>query len=98
MLQNKTKDKQKFSPTFNVKSYSNFIISCKVLQNKDHANWKRKIYWKQTAGLSLFCVQSATAWLKWVVGFIGGAKPWEEESLWFLIICDHQMQQIDMPG
>jgi hypothetical protein len=32
------------------------------------------------------------------VGFIGGAKPWEEESLWFLIICDHQMQQIDMPG
>jgi hypothetical protein len=22
----------------------------------------------------------------------------EEESLWSLIICDHQMEQVDMPG
>jgi hypothetical protein len=33
--------------------------------------------------ITLFRVQSEAAWLNWVVGFIGGAKPWgrERESL-----------------
>jgi hypothetical protein len=41
-------------------------------------------------------VQSAMAWLEWVVGFIGGAKPWGRD--WSQIICDHQMEQVNMPG
>jgi hypothetical protein len=44
--------------------------------------WKRKIYWNQTTGLSLF-FGFRVKWLgwKWVVGFIGGAKPWGRERI-----------------
>jgi hypothetical protein len=61
--------------------------------------WKRKIYWNQTAGLSLFWVQSAVAWLKMGSGlYRRGQAMGEGESFWSLIICDHQMEQVDMPG
>jgi hypothetical protein len=30
------------------------------------------------------------------VGFIGGAKPWGRERVSGLIICDHQMEQVDI--
>jgi hypothetical protein len=41
--------------------------------------WKRKIYYKV-----LGCPprdRGAVAWLEWVVGFIGGAKPWGRERV-----------------
>jgi hypothetical protein len=60
--------------------------------------WKGKIYWNQTTGLSLFRVQSAVAWLKMGSGlYRRGQAMGEGESFWFLIICDHQMEQVDMP-
>jgi hypothetical protein len=31
------------------------------------------------------------------MGFIGGSKPWGRERVSGLIICDHQMEQVDMP-
>jgi hypothetical protein len=43
--------------------------------------------------------QGAAAWLKWVVCIIGGGQAMGEgERVWSLIICDHQIEQIDMPG
>jgi hypothetical protein len=61
--------------------------------------WKRKIYWNQITGLSLFQVQSAAAWLKMGSGlYRRGQAMGEEESVWSLIICDHQMEQVDVPG
>jgi hypothetical protein len=36
---------------------------------------KKDLLEAQTAGLPLSWVQSAAAWLEWVVGFIGGATP-----------------------
>jgi hypothetical protein len=61
--------------------------------------WKRKIYWNQTAGLSLFSVQSGAALLKMGSGlYRRGQAMGEGESLCSLIICDHQMEQVDMPG
>jgi hypothetical protein len=61
--------------------------------------WKRKIYWNQTVGLSLFWVQSVVAWLKMGSGFYRrGQAMGEGESLWSLIIRDHQMEQVDLSG
>jgi hypothetical protein len=60
---------------------------CKVLLNKDYATCgKERFIRNQTAGLtpsppSPASDQGAAAWLKWVVGFIGGAKPWGRERV-----------------
>jgi hypothetical protein len=44
-------------------------------------------------------VQSAAAWLKMGSGlYRRGQAMGEGESLWSPIICDHQMEQVDMPG
>jgi hypothetical protein len=60
---------------------------------------KERFIRNQTSGLLLFRVQSAEAWLKWVVGFIGGVKPrGEGERVWSQIICDYQMELVNMPG
>jgi hypothetical protein len=82
-------------------SEKSFIASyCKVLMNKDHTKCGKEWFiGTRLQGCHSFWVQSEEAWLKWVVGFIGGAKPWGEgDSLWSPIICDHQMEQVDMPG
>jgi hypothetical protein len=60
--------------------------------------WKRKICWNQTAGLSLFRVQSAVPWLKMGSGLYKRSQAMGEgESFWSLIIYDHQMEQVNMP-
>jgi hypothetical protein len=44
-------------------------------------------------------VHSAVAWLKMGSGLYRRVRAMGEgESLWSLIICDHQMEQVDMPG
>jgi hypothetical protein len=55
---------------------------CKVLVNKDHAMWKGKIYWNQTAGCHSQ-VQSEAAWLKMGSGlYRKGQAMGEGESFW----------------
>jgi hypothetical protein len=51
---------------------------------QDHAMCgKERFIGPDCRAITLFRVQSEAAWLNWVVGFIGGAKPWgrERESL-----------------
>jgi hypothetical protein len=44
-------------------------------------------------------VQSEVAWLKMGSGLHRRGQTMEKgESPWSLIICDHQMEQVDMPG
>jgi hypothetical protein len=46
-----------------------------------------------------FRVQSEGAWLKMGSGLYRRGQPMGKgESLWSLIICDHQMEQVNMPG
>jgi hypothetical protein len=60
---------------------------------------ERKGLLVQTAGTSLFWVQSEAAWLEMGSGlYRRGQAIGEGESLWSLIICDHQMEQVDVPG
>jgi hypothetical protein len=47
---------------------------CKELPNKDHATC-RKRFIGSTDCWAVSQVQSAAAWLEWVVSFIGGATP-----------------------
>jgi hypothetical protein len=61
--------------------------------------WKGKVYWSTPQGRHSFWVQSEVAWLKMGSGlYRRGQAMGEGESLWSLIICDHQMEQVDMPG
>jgi hypothetical protein len=59
---------------------------------------ERKDLLVQTAGLSL----SGSEWSGLAELGSGlyrrGQAMGEGESLWSLIICDHQMEQVDMPG
>jgi hypothetical protein len=48
-----------------------------ILPNKDHATCgKERFIGTRPQGCHSFWVQSEEAWLNWVLGFIGGAKPW----------------------
>jgi hypothetical protein len=49
-------------------------------QIKTMSHVERKIYWSRPQGHHSR-VQSEVAWLNWVVGFIGGAKPWGRERV-----------------
>jgi hypothetical protein len=87
------------------KYYNYFEFSygqCKVLPKKDHATshmWKGKVYWPRPQGHHSFRVQSEAAWLKVGSGlYKRGRAMGAGKSLWSLIICDHQMEQVDMPG
>jgi hypothetical protein len=54
---------------------------CKVLPNKDHTTCgKERLIGTRPQDCHSW-VQSAVAWLNWVVGFIGGAKPWGRERV-----------------
>jgi hypothetical protein len=59
-----------------------FGTRCKVLPNKDHATCGKERFIGTRLHGCHSPVQSEAAWLKRVVGFIGGAKPWGMESLW----------------
>jgi hypothetical protein len=54
---------------------------CKVLLNKDHATCGKERFIETRPQDCHSQIQSAVAWLNWVVGFIGGAKPWERERV-----------------
>jgi hypothetical protein len=59
---------------------------------------KGKVYWSRPQGRHSFQAQSEAAWLK--MGselYRRGQAMGEGESLWSLIICNHQMEQVDMP-
>jgi hypothetical protein len=58
---------------------------------------KERFIRNQTAGLSLFRGQSEVAWLKMGSGLYRRGQAIGRESL-VSIICDHQMEQVDMPG
>jgi hypothetical protein len=61
--------------------------------------WKGKVYWSRAQGCHSFQVQSEAAWLKIGNGlYRRGQDMGEGESLWSLIIIDHQIEQVNMPG
>jgi hypothetical protein len=61
--------------------------------------WKGKVYWSRPQGCHSFWVQSEVAWLKMGSGLLRrGQAIGKGERVWSLIICDHQMEQVDMPG
>jgi hypothetical protein len=57
---------------------SNF---CKVLLNKDHTMCGKERFTRTRLQSYHAWVQRETAWLNWVVGFIGGDKPWGRERV-----------------
>jgi hypothetical protein len=73
---------------------------CKVLLNKDHTTCgKERFIGTRPQGCHSFWVQSGVAWLK--MGsrlYRRGQAMGEGESLLSPIICDHQMEQVHMPG
>jgi hypothetical protein len=55
--------------------------------------WKRKIYWNQTAGLSPFLGSEWSGLAEMSSGLYRRSQAkGERESLWPLIIYDHQME------
>jgi hypothetical protein len=53
----------------------------------------------QTAGLSLFLGSECSGLAELGSGlYRRGQAMGEGESLWSLIVCDHQMEQVNMPG
>jgi hypothetical protein len=59
---------------------------------------KGKVYWSRPQGCHSQ-VQSEVAWLKMGCGlYRRGQAMGEGESLWSLIIYNHQMEQVNMPG
>jgi hypothetical protein len=59
-----------------------YCLYCKELPNKDHTMCeKERFIGIRPQGCHSFWVQSEVAWLKWVVGFIGGTKPWGRERV-----------------
>jgi hypothetical protein len=56
-----------------------YLAICKEMPNKDHTTCGKERFitdrWADPR------VQGAVAWLKWVVGFIGGTKPWGRERV-----------------
>jgi hypothetical protein len=52
---------------------------CKELPNKDHATCGKEKFFTDCWAYPQ--VQREVALLKWVVGFIGGAKPWGREKV-----------------
>jgi hypothetical protein len=73
--------------------------NCKELLNKDHARCgKERFIRNQTAGLS-FLGSECGGLAEMGSGLYRRSQAkGEGESLWSLIICDHQMEQVDMPG
>jgi hypothetical protein len=57
--------------------------------------WKRKIYWNQPTGLSLFLGSEWNSLAEMSSGLYRRGQPMGEgQHLWSLIICDHQMEQL----
>jgi hypothetical protein len=73
---------------------------CKVLLNKDHTTCgKERFIGTRLQDCHSFQVQSEAAWLKMGSGLYRRGKPMREgERLWSLIICDHHMEQVNMPS
>jgi hypothetical protein len=61
--------------------------------------WKGKVYWFRLQSHHSCQVQSEAVWLKLGSGlYRKGEAMGEGKSLRSLIICDHQMEQVNMPG
>jgi hypothetical protein len=75
------------------------IYTCKELPNKDHGMCgKERFIRNQTTGLSLSGSECSSLAEMGSGLYRRGQAMGEGESLWSLIICDHQMEQVDMPG
>jgi hypothetical protein len=88
---------------FNIFIFQSFCTSisnhCKELLNKDLATFgKERFIRGQTAGLSLFGSECSRLAEMGSGLYRRDQDIGEGESLWSLIICDHQMEQVDMPG
>jgi hypothetical protein len=74
-------------------------LSCKVLPNKDHTTCgKERFIRNQNAGLSLSGSECSGLAGMGSGLYRRGQAMGEGESLWSPIICDHQMEQVDMAG
>jgi hypothetical protein len=60
--------------------------------------WKAKVYWSRPQGRHSFQVQSEAAWLKMDNRLYRRGQAMGEGESRSLIICNHQMEQVDMPG
>jgi hypothetical protein len=73
--------------------------SCKVLLNKDHATCGKGRFTRNPDRSAVPPRSGSYNLGEMGSGLYRRGRAMEEgESLWSLIICDHQMEQVDMPG
>jgi hypothetical protein len=94
LRQDRDPGKQKLKGAVRTETYS------AIIANKDHTTCgKERFIGTRPQGHHSFRVQSEVAWLKMGSGlYRRGQAMREGESLWSLIICNHQMEQVNMPG